>query len=59
MVINDKEAEDLGLTRELMLRRFRKNKPVYIGSTKYMITDVIQNIGGCASYKLVRRVDRQ
>ena len=42
MVINDKEAEDLGLTRELMWRRFRKNKPVYIGSTKYMITDVIQ-----------------
>ena len=34
MVINDKEAEDLGLTRELMWRRFRKNKPVYIGSTK-------------------------
>ncbi len=59
MVINDKEAEDLGLTRELMLRRFRKNKPVYIGSTKYMITDIIQNIGGCASYKLVRRIDRQ
>ena len=59
MVINDKEAEDLGLTRELMLRRFRKNKPVYIGSMKYMITDVIQNIGGCASYKLVRRIDRQ
>ena len=59
MVINDKEAEDLGLTRELMLRRFRKNKPVYIGSTKYMITDVIQNIGGCVSYKLVRRINRQ
>ena len=59
MVINDKEAEDLGLTRELMLRRFRKNKPVYIGSTKYMITDVIQNIGGYVSYKLVRRIDRQ
>ena len=59
MVINDKEAEDLGLTRELMLRRFRKNKPVYIGSTKYMITDVIQNITGCVSYKLVRRIDRQ
>ena len=59
MVINDKEVEDLGLTRELMWRRFRKNKPVYIGSTKYMITDVIQNIGGCASYKLVRRIDRQ
>lgn len=59
MVINDKEAEDLGLTRELMLKRFRKNKPVYIGSTKYMITDVIQNITGCVSYKLVRRIDRQ
>ena len=59
MVINDKEAEDLGLTRELMLKRFRKNKPVYIGSTKYMITDVIQNIGGYVSYKLVRRIDRQ
>ena len=59
MVINDKEAEDLGLTRELMLRRFRKNKPVYIGSTKYMITDIIQNITGCVSYKLVRRIDRQ
>ena len=59
MVINDKEAEDLGLTRELMWRRFHKNKPVYIGSTKYMITDVIQNIGGYASYKLVRRIDRQ
>ena len=59
MVINDKEAEDLGLTRELMLRRFRKNKPVYIGSTKYMITDVIQNIDGYVSYKLVRRIDRQ
>ena len=59
MVINDKEAGDLGLTRELMLRRFRKNKPVYIGSTKYMITDVIQNITGCVSYKLVRRIDRQ
>ena len=59
MVINDKEVEDLVLTRELMWRRSRKNKPVYIGSTKYMITDVIQNIGGCASYKLVRRIDRQ
>lgn len=59
MVINDKEAGDLGLTRELMWRRFRKNKPVYIGSTKYMITDVIQNITGCMSYKLVRRIDRQ
>lgn len=59
MVINDKEAEDLGLTHELMWRRFCRNKPVYIGSTKYIITDVIQNIGGCASYKLVRRTDRQ
>ena len=59
MVINDKEAGDLGLTRELMWRRLRKNKPVYIGSTKYMITDVIQNITGCVSYKLVRRIDRQ
>ena len=59
MVINDKEAGYLGLTRELMWRRFRKNKPVYIGSTKYMITDVIQNITGCVSYKLVRRIDRQ
>ena len=59
MIINDKEAGDLGLTRELMLKRFRKNKPVYIGSTKYMITDVIQNITGCVSYKLVRRIDRQ
>ena len=59
MVINDKEAGDLGLTRELMRRRFRKNKPVYIGSTKYMITDIIQNITGCVSYKLVRRIDRQ
>ena len=59
MVINDKEAEDLGLTRELMLRRFRKNKPVYIGSTKYMITDVIQTITGCVSYKLGRRIARQ
>ena len=59
MVINDKEAGDLGLTRELIWRRFRKNKPVYIGSTKYMITDVIHNITGCVSYKLVRRIDRQ
>ena len=59
MVINDKEAEDLGLTRELMWRRFRKNKPVYIGSTKYIVTDVMQNITGCVSYKLVRRIDRQ
>ena len=59
MVINDKEAGDLGLTHGLMWRRFRKNKPVYIGSTKYMITDVIQNITGCVSYKLVRRIDRQ
>ena len=59
MVINGKEAGDLGLTRELMWRRFSKNKPVYIGSTKYMITDVIQNITGCVSYKLVRRIDRQ
>ena len=59
MVINDKEAGDLGLTRELMWRRFRKNKPVYIGSTKYMITDVIHDITGCVSYKLVRRIDRQ
>ena len=41
MVINDKEAEDLGLTRELMWRRFRKNKPVYIGSIywQYKIYD--------------------
>ena len=59
MVINDKEAEELGLTRELMWRRFRKNKPVYIGSTKYIVTDVMQNITGCVSYKLVRRIDRQ
>ena len=59
MVINDKEAGDLGLTHELMWRRFCKNKPVYIGSTKYMITDVIQDIGGYVSYKLVRRIDRQ
>ena len=59
MVINDKEAGDLGLTRGLMWRRFRKTQPVYIGSTKYMITDVMQNIGGYVSYKLVRRIDRQ
>ena len=59
MVINDKEAGDLGLTRELMWRRFRKNKPVYIGSTKYMITDVVHDITGYVSYKLVRRIDRQ
>ena len=59
MVINDKEVGDLGLTHELMWRRFCRHRPVYIGSTKYMITDVIQNITGCVSYKLVRRIDRQ
>ena len=42
MVINDKETGDLGLTHELMWRRFCRHRPVYIGSTKYMITDVIQ-----------------
>lgn len=59
MVIDDKEAGDLGLTHELMWNRFCRHRPVYIGRAKYMIIDVIQNITGCVSYKLVRRVDRQ
>ena len=53
MVINDKEAGDLELTREMMWRRFRKNKPVYIGSTKYMIGGLIDNESYISTLALV------
>lgn len=54
MVINESEANDFCLTNAIMVSRFKRRKPVFIGKGKYVITDIINNHTGCITYRLMK-----
>lgn len=54
MVINNNELKDLGLTESIMLGRFKKRKPVFIGDSKYIITDLTKNYTGIVTYRMIK-----